>query len=123
MVLSSLRSSGTWSIAWSAITPIGSRKSEWMVCPPTLRAATPVGAAITTCFEVFHDKWFRSVDLPVPARPVTKMFSRVFSMSSKTAACSAESANSATALLPPGIRTALQSTAAGANRPACSGRL
>ena len=67
------------------MTPIGSRKSEWIVCPPTLSAATPVGAQITTCFEVFHDRWLSSVDLPVPARPVTKMFSCVVSMAAKTA--------------------------------------
>ena len=79
--------------SWSAMTPIGSRNSEWIVCPPTFSAATPVGAQITTCFEVFQDRWFSSVDLPVPARPVTKMCSRVPSIVSYTAACSAESWN------------------------------
>ena len=32
------------------MTPIGSRNSEWIVWPPTLSAATPVGAQITICF-------------------------------------------------------------------------
>jgi hypothetical protein len=72
IALRSLRSWGFWSIGWSAMTPMGSRNREWIVCPPTLRAATPVGAAMTICFDVFHARWFRSVDLPVPARPVTK---------------------------------------------------
>ena len=90
MVLSSLRSSALWSMSWSAITPIGSRNSEWMVCPPTFSAATPVGAQMTSGFAVFHDRWLSSVDLPVPARPVTKMCSRVFSIASKTACCSGE---------------------------------
>ena len=58
MVLSSLRSSAFCSMSWSAMSPIDSRNSEWIVCPPTLRAATPVGAQMTTCFEVFHDRWF-----------------------------------------------------------------
>ena len=50
---SSLRNCSDCRMSWSAITPIGSRNSEWMVCPPTLRAATPVGAQITICFDVF----------------------------------------------------------------------
>ena len=56
MVFRSLRSSALCSMSWSAMTPIGNRNSEWIVCPPTLRAATPVGAQITTCFEVFHER-------------------------------------------------------------------
>jgi hypothetical protein len=31
---------------------MGNRNSEWIVWPPTFRAATPVGAQITICFEV-----------------------------------------------------------------------
>ena len=77
---------------WSAMTPIGSRNSEWIVCPSTLSAATPVGAQIAICFDVFHARCFSSVDLPVPARPVTKTCSRVSSMSRNTASCSAERA-------------------------------
>ena len=73
------------------MTPIGRRNSEWMVCPPTLRAATPVGAAITICLLVCQDRWFSSVDLPVPARPVMKTFCRVPSMAANTSACSWDS--------------------------------
>jgi hypothetical protein len=68
-----------------------------MVCPPTFSAATPVGAQINTCLEVFQARWFSSVDFPVPARPVTKMCSRVFSMASKTAACSGDRGSAVTA--------------------------
>ena len=91
MLLRSLRSSLVWSMSWSAMTPIGSLNSEWMVWPPTFSAATPVGAAITIDFSVFHDRWLSSVDLPVPARPVTNTWSRVCSISSNTARCSGES--------------------------------
>ena len=99
MVLSSLRRSLLWSISWSAMTPIGSRNSEWMVWPPTLSAATPVGAQITSCLEVFQERYSSSVDLPVPARPVTKMCSRVVSIAAKTAACSGDSSGSDTSTL------------------------
>ena len=71
--------------------PMGSRNSEWMVWPSTLRAATPVGAHTAICLRVFHARWFSTVDLPVPARPVTKMCSLVSSMSRNSASCSAES--------------------------------
>ena len=54
MVFSSLRVASFWSMSWSAMSPIGSRNSEWIVCPPTLSAATPVGAAMTICFSVFQ---------------------------------------------------------------------
>ena len=50
MVLSSLRTWSLCSMSWSAMTPIGSRNSEWMVWPPTFSAATPVGAQMTICF-------------------------------------------------------------------------
>ena len=88
MALRSLRTASFWSISWSAMTPIGSRNSEWMVCPPTFSAATPVGAQITICLPVFQFRWFSSVDLPVPARPVTNTCSRVRSMAWNTACCS-----------------------------------
>src|SRR3954452_24388330 len=77
-------------MSWSAITPIGKRNSEWMVCPPTFSAATPVGAAMTTFFEVFQERCSSSVDLPVPARPVTKMWDELFSIAQNTAACSGD---------------------------------
>ncbi len=83
-----LRTVSFWSMSWSAMTPIGRRNSEWMVCPPTLSAATPVGAQITICFCVCQLRWLSSVDLPVPARPVTNTCSRVPSMAWNTAACS-----------------------------------
>ena len=59
------------------MSPIGSRNSEWIVCPSTFSAATPVGAQIAICFEVFQARCCSSVDLPVPARPVTKTCSLV----------------------------------------------
>ena len=80
IVLSILRSRSVWSMSWSAMTPIGSRNSEWIVCPPTLSAATPVGAQIAICFVGVPVRWLSSVDLPVPARPVTKTWSRVSSI-------------------------------------------
>ena len=83
-----LRTASFWSMSWSAMTPIGRRNSEWMVCPPTLSAATPVGAQITICFCVCQFRWLSSVDLPVPARPVTNTCSRVPSIAWNTAACS-----------------------------------
>src|SRR5699024_1065324 len=64
------------------------------VWPPTLSAATPVGAAITSCLSVRQASSLSSVDFPVPALPVTKMWSRVFSMRSKTACCSGARAKS-----------------------------
>jgi hypothetical protein len=81
------------------MTPIGSRNSEWMVCPPTLSAATPVGAQMTICLLVFQFKWLSSVDLPVPARPVTNTCSRVPSMAWNTAACSRERVTFCTTVL------------------------
>ncbi len=68
IVLRSFRVSGPCRSSASAMRPIGSRNREWIVWPPTFSAATPVGAQITTCFSVFHDRWLSSVDLPVPAR-------------------------------------------------------
>ena len=70
------------------MSPIGSRNSEWIVCPSTLSAATPVGAHTAICFDVFHARCCSSVDLPVPARPVTNTCSRVSSMSRNSASCS-----------------------------------
>ena len=99
IALSSLRSSGGWSSSWSAMTPIGSRNSEWMVCPPTLSAATPVGAQIASVWLECHERYSSSVDLPVPARPVTKMCSRVVSIAATTAACSGDSSGRLTGQL------------------------
>ena len=39
-----LRAGSDCSISLSAMRPMGSRKSEWIVWPSTLSAATPVGA-------------------------------------------------------------------------------
>src|SRR3989338_3002618 len=55
------------------------RKKEWMVCPRTVTAATPVGASTTIFLEVCPRKYCRSVDLPVPALPVTKTGDGLFS--------------------------------------------
>ena len=43
-----------------------------MVCPPTRRAATPVGATTTRFFLSFSGMMWINVDFPVPAEPVTK---------------------------------------------------
>ena len=86
-----LRVASDWSIWPSAMRPIGRRNSEWIVWPSTLSAATPVGAQTAICFDVFHARCCSSVDLPVPARPVTKTCSRVSSMSRNSASCSGES--------------------------------
>ena len=55
-------------------------KNEWMVCPPTFTAATPVGAITAMRFFDVFLKWPNNVDFPVPALPVTKMFLREFSI-------------------------------------------
>ncbi len=49
----------------------GKPKNEWMVWPPTLIAASPVGATTTISPATSSRRPLRSVDLPVPARPVT----------------------------------------------------
>jgi hypothetical protein len=49
----------------------GKPKKEWMVWPPTLTAARPVGARITISSASSSLRQVSSVDLPVPARPVT----------------------------------------------------
>src|SRR3989338_3510014 len=68
------------------------RKKEWMVCPRTLTAATPVGASTTIFLEVCSRKYCRSVDFPVPALPVTKTGDGVFSRRSYVALnCSSNS--------------------------------
>ncbi len=49
----------------------GNPKNEWIVWPPAVTAASPVGAT-TTFGTVTMSRNARSrVDLPVPARPVT----------------------------------------------------
>ena len=50
----------------------GRPKKEWIVWPPTLTAASPVGASTATSSVMRSRSPRRSVDLPVPARPVTK---------------------------------------------------
>ena len=49
----------------------GKPKKEWMVWPPTLTAASPVGARTTISSETRSLRQVSNVDLPVPARPVT----------------------------------------------------
>ena len=49
----------------------GKPKKEWMVWPPTLTAASPVGASTTISSVIIPRRQVSSVDLPVPARPVT----------------------------------------------------
>ena len=45
-------------------------KNEWIVCPPALMAATPVGASTTIFFLFRSHRWRRKVVFPVPALPV-----------------------------------------------------
>ncbi len=41
-----------WSMSPVAMSPMGRRNSEWIVCPSTFSAATPVGAHTAICFVV-----------------------------------------------------------------------
>ena len=45
----------------------------WIVLPPALIAATPVGATTTVFFSDWDSRFFRKVVFPVPAFPVKKM--------------------------------------------------
>ena len=47
-------------------------KNEWMVTPPALMAATPVGATMAVFLKQLSRMYFRKVVLPVPALPVRK---------------------------------------------------
>ncbi len=49
----------------------GNPKNECSVCPPTLTAASPVGARTASSPGIKSRSARRSVDFPVPARPVT----------------------------------------------------
>ena len=80
-----------------AMSPIGSRNSEWIVCPSTFSAATPVGAQTAICFCVFQARCCSSVDFPVPARPVTNTCSRVSSMRRNSSSCSGDRSGMLTA--------------------------
>ena len=60
----------------------GSWKNEWMVMPPALMAATPVGATTINRFDDFSTTVFRNVVLPVPALPVRNMLVPVCSTNS-----------------------------------------
>ena len=71
---------------FSGVTSTPNPKNRWMVWPRTLRAATPVGARTTGVVRVFARKCSSSVDLPVPALPVTKRFRPPASMSSRARA-------------------------------------
>ena len=64
--------------------PNGSWKKEWMVWPPALMAATPVGATTAIRLAVLEGRLFRNVVFPVPALPVRKMCASVCSTSSST---------------------------------------
>ena len=75
-------------ISTSPSRPIGNVNSEWMVTPPTFNAATPVGAQTAKDFSVFAVRCESRVDLPVPARPVTKTLLLDCSMYSKRDCCS-----------------------------------
>ena len=61
----------------------GSPNIEWIVTPPALIAAIPVGATMMCFLRVFFTKWFRKVVFPVPAFPVRKTFLLVCSIKSK----------------------------------------
>ena len=60
----------------------GSWKNEWMVMPPALMAATPVGATMMLRFLLRSLRVRRNVVLPVPAFPVRKMLIPVCSTKS-----------------------------------------
>ena len=58
----------------------GSCRNEWMVTPPALMAAMPVGASTTMRLCTSSRICRRKVVFPVPARPVRKRLVLVFSM-------------------------------------------
>ena len=60
-------------ISLSASSLGGKLKNEWMVLPLMFNAATPVGAIIAIFFLRIALKYLTSVDLPVPATPVTRI--------------------------------------------------
>ena len=60
----------------------GSWKKEWMVIPPALMAATPVGATTIDRFLLCSTTVFKKVVLPVPALPVRKILRPVCSTKS-----------------------------------------
>ena len=60
----------------------GNWKNEWMVTPPALMAAMPVGATTTTLFLDSSTTLLRKVVFPVPALPVRKTLFPVFSTNS-----------------------------------------
>ena len=91
------RAGSDCSSSLSAMSPIGSRNSEWIVCPSTFSAATPVGAQTAICLSVFQARCCSSVDLPVPARPVTNTCSRVSSMRRNSSSCSGDRSGMLTA--------------------------
>ena len=61
----------------------GSWKKEWMVCPPALMAAMPVGASTIIRLGDRSRRFLRKVVLPVPAFPVRNRLALVFSMISR----------------------------------------
>ena len=58
----------------------GSWKKEWMVTPPALMAAIPVGATMTVRLGDSFFRLCRKVVFPVPAFPVRKRWVPVFSI-------------------------------------------
>jgi hypothetical protein len=56
---------------------------EWIVTPPALMAAIPVGATTICFFLVRLTKSLRNVVFPVPAFPVKKTLLLVYSIKSK----------------------------------------
>ena len=69
--------SGIWYSVTSSLTSgrygqRGSWKKEWMVTPPALTAATPVGATTASLLLQPATMCFRNVVFPVPAFPVRK---------------------------------------------------
>ena len=60
----------------------GSWKKEWMVMPPALMAATPVGATTMLRLLLRSTTILRNVVFPVPALPVKKILRPVYSTKS-----------------------------------------
>ena len=74
--------------------PVGSPNIEWMVLPPALMAATPVGATTIQRLSLSLKTLFKKVVLPVPASPVKNTLRLVFStMSKATSAMSNSESN------------------------------
>jgi hypothetical protein len=88
-----------WSMSWSAMTPIGSRNSEWMVWPPTLSAATPWARRSASCFGGVPGEVLEQRRLAGAGPAGDEDVLPGVSIAANTAACSGDSSGSDTSTL------------------------